>query len=137
MSLRPRHYVLIAVILGLFVFNIWRRRQPVPSVPPVATGAVRGTAGPALDTPAWRSFDKAAGLRDAASAQFDPAMHDLLQQVDIAHADPAIADVKGCLTWLEFYRQGALHPSSDPQWKQRSEHHLNGCVQFHLDTSAP
>lgn len=129
MRLRPRHYVLIAVIIGVFVFNVVRRRsiqQPVhePSV------AVHTT--PPAQTPAWAAFDRAAGLRDAPDAQYQPALQTLQQQIKQA---PTGQDMEGCMTWLAFYRQGALHPSNDPQWKQRTQRHLDGCVRFHLDTS--
>jgi hypothetical protein len=131
MSLKPRHFVLIAVIVGIFLFNLYRNRKaklPTDGPAPVSTHT------PA-QTPAWSAFDNAAKLRDAMPADFDPAMHDLQQQLAIA-TDPTVSDIKGCLTWLEFYRQGTLHPSRDPAWKDRSQHHLDGCVKYHLDTSA-
>jgi len=130
MQLRPRHYVLIAVILGLFVFNIVRHHHARPAI---TTGpAPIFMTSPPVQSPAWTAFDHAAALRDAPDPEFLPAMHDLQKQVD---AVPAGQDMQGCLTWLEFYRQGALHPTLDPAWKQRGQHHLDGCVKFHLDTS--
>jgi len=131
MQLRPRHYVLLAVIVGLFVFNIMRHRHAQPAITPRPAPII--LTGPPLQSPAWAAFDHAASLRDAAEADFQPAMTSLQQDI---HSAPS-ADLNGCLTWLEFYRQGALHPSVDPAWKQRSQHHLDGCVKFHLDTSAP
>jgi hypothetical protein len=131
MQLRPRHYVLLAVIVGLFIFNIVRHRKPQPSVTPGPAPIV--TTEPPLQSPAWAAFDRAASLRDAPDADFQPAMSAVEKQI---HAAPS-ADLNGCLTWLEFYRQGALHPSADPAWKQRSQHHLDGCTKFHLDTSTP
>jgi hypothetical protein len=131
MQLRPRHYVLLAVIVGLFVFNIMRHRHAQPAITPGPAPII--LTGPPLQSPAWAAFDHAASLRDAAEADFQPAMTSLQQDI---HSAPS-ADLNGCLTWLEFYRQGALHPSVDPAWKQRSQHHLDGCVKFHLDTSAP
>jgi hypothetical protein len=131
MQLRPRHYVLLAVIVGLFVFNIIRHRHTQPVVTPGPAPIV--TTAPPLQTPAWTAFDHAASLRDAPEPAFQPAMSALQQRIHLAPS----ADLNGCLTWLEFYRQGALHPSIDPAWKQRSQRHLDGCVQFHLDTATP
>jgi hypothetical protein len=134
MQLRPRHYILIAVILGIFAFNIWRNRRPkLPTDGPAPV--VTTTTAPPAQTPAWSAFDHAATLRDTPNGQFDPAMQALQQQLAIA-SGPTVSDIKGCLTWLEFYRQGVNHPSRDPQWKDRSERHLNGCVKFHLDTTS-
>jgi hypothetical protein len=59
-----------------------------------------------------------------------------LQQAIASSTDPGISDVKGCLTWLQFYRQGVNHPSRDTTWKDRSQGHLNGCVKYHLDTTS-
>jgi hypothetical protein len=132
MYLRPRHYLLIALIVGLFIYNLWHRHQP-PATVTVPTPVVT-TAAP-VQTPAWSAFDHAAGLRDVPNDQFDPAMQSL-QQAIAATTDPSVSDIKGCLTWLQFYRQGVNHPSRDPQWKERSERHLNGCVRFHLDTTS-
>ncbi len=78
-------------------------------------------------------MDRAAALRDAPDTDFQPAMTALQAEI---RATPS-ADLHGCLTWLEFYRQGALHPAVDPSWKQRSQRHLDGCVKFHIDTTTP
>jgi hypothetical protein len=129
MNLRPRHYVLIAVIFAVFVFNLIRRRSVRPSV---SEPAVAVHTAPPAQTPAWAAFDHAAALRDAPDAQYQPALQTLQMQIKTA---PVEQDMEGCMTWLAFYRQGALHPSSDPEWKQRSQRHLDGCVKFHLDTS--
>ena len=134
MSLRPRHFVLIAVILGIFGYNLYHNRRASTTSDGAAPVVTTTHAVPA-QTPAWTAFDAAASLRDAAPAQFDPALAALHQQLAVTH-DGTVADLNGCLPWLEFYRQGALHPSRDPQWKVRSQRHLNGCVQFHLDTAA-
>ena len=128
MQLRPRHFVLLALVIGLFVINILRhrRRPPVTYAPPAPV-----VAGPRSTAPAWTAFDHAATLRDAPDAQFQPALENLQQQ----SSDAAPQGLAGCMTWLEFYRQGVLHPARDPQWKARSEHHLDGCVQYHADIS--
>jgi hypothetical protein len=119
MRLRPRHYVLFALIVAVFVYNIIRNHRSKPSLTPTPIHVV--PTGPKADTPVWRAFDHATALRDAPNAEFHPNL----------------SAVQGCLTWLEFYRQGVNHPSRDTEWKDRSTHHLNGCTQYHLDTSTP
>ena len=133
MSLKPRHFVLIVIILGLFAFNIWRNRHRV--TPTEGPAAVVTTTHPVpVQSPAWAAFDASAAARDAAAAQFDPTLQAFDQQLADTH-DATVEDLKGCRTWLVFYRQGINHPSNDTQWKDRSDRHLNGCVKFHLDTS--
>jgi hypothetical protein len=130
MRLRPRHYVLIAVIIGIGIFNIYRARKArAPQSVAVQTSAN------APSSPAWTAFDKAAALRDAPDAQFSPALQNLQQTVDAATTanDPTVSNVKGCQTWLMFYRQGVVHPSADKSWKQRSSQHLDACVKNHQD----
>ena len=142
MQLKPRHYVLFAVIVAVFIFNMVRhRRDTRPSVS--TTPAPILITKPRLDTPAWAAFDHAAALRDAPAADFNPALKDLNQllplesnQTDSHIADGHIADIKGCLTWLDFYRQGMVQTHTDPQMKLRSAHHLDTCTKYHLDTSA-
>jgi len=137
MSLRPRHFILLAIVIGLFVWNIVRYhrvktdQQAIPAAPaPVINTAAR------VNTPAWTAFDLAEDLRDAPDDQFLPAIKSLQDKIAAAPADAATSDVKSCQTWLQFYRQGKLHPGADTTWKNRSERHLTGCVQFHLDTTA-
>jgi hypothetical protein len=122
MQLRPRHYVLLAVIIGLFVFNIVRHRRDQKA-------ALRETN--ALATPAWTAFDKAAGLRDAPDADFQPAFTALRSATEGPTTDApdiaqALTDVRACKTWLVFYR--------NPQWRSNAKKHVNGCTQFHRDT---
>jgi hypothetical protein len=131
MQLRPRHFILLAVVIGLFVFNVVRHRHAQQPTTFTRTQPVVITARP--NFPVWTAFDHAATLRDAPEPQFQPAFQNLQQQIAAAPAQPGIS---GCVTWLEFYRQGILHPARDPQWKSRSEHHLDGCIQHHADTSA-
>ena len=133
MSLKPRHFVLIAIIVALFAFNIWRNRHRV--TPGEGPAAVVTTTHPvAVQSPAWTAFDAAAALRAADATQFDPALQAFDTQLNATHDATAI-DLKGCRTWLVFYRQGINHPSADTSWKDRSDRHLNGCVKFHLDTA--
>jgi hypothetical protein len=139
MRLRPRHYILLAIILGLFVYNIIRhRRDTRPSVPTTPAPIVVTPTKPRLNTPAWSAFDHVASLRDAPDAQYQPALKNLNQLIplDPNQTDGHIADIKGCLTWLDFYRQGMAQTHTDPNMKARSAHHLDTCTQYHLDTSS-
>jgi hypothetical protein len=136
MNLRPRHYVLLAVILGLFIFNTIRHRRDQRNLISTSTAPAPVITTPRLNTPAWAAFDHAAALRDDPATTFAPALHDLQQliPVDPNQQDGHIQDINGCLTWLEFYRQGAqpIHP--DPTMKDRASQHLDNCVKFHQDT---
>lgn len=129
MRFRPRHYILIAVILALGIYRMVQIHRAHSAAVPVAVEP----AGPKPVSPAWTAFDKAAELRDAPSAQFSPAFHDLEQALTAAN-DPTVSEVKGCETWLEFYRGGTMASSSGPTAKQRSTAHLDACAKFHRDT---
>jgi hypothetical protein len=133
MSLKPRHFVLIAVIIALFGYNIYKHRQGAnPSEGP---GRVVTTTHPApVQTPTWTAFDQAAAKRNAPNDPFDPLMQAFQKQLDATH-DTTTGDLSGCLTWLQFYRQGVNHPSRDTTWKDRSTRHLDGCSKYHLDTT--
>jgi hypothetical protein len=130
MRLKPRHYVLFLVIVGIFVWNIARHRHRAPAIEPPPAPIVH--TGPPPQSPGWTAFDAVAALRDAPDAQYLPALKSLQAAMP---TDPNRADIDGCLTWLEFYRQGMAHAAADPEGKQRSIRHLNGCSKFHLDTS--
>jgi hypothetical protein len=134
MRLRPRHYILVAAIIAVFVYNIVRNhhRQTISSVPPAPIVHL----GPPPQSPSWTAFDHAVDLRDTPDAQFLPALHELNHQIALATDPASTAGLTGCITWLEFYRQGVNHPSRDTTWKDRSTHHLNGCTRYHIDTSA-
>jgi hypothetical protein len=134
MRLRPRHYVLIAIIVALGVYNIVRqhRAHELRSLP---QASVPATIGPVSQSAAWQSFDKAASLRDAPDTQFQPALQTLNQQID-AGSQAEKSDLDGCRTWLLFYRQSALHASAQDTWKQRSTQHLSSCMSQHRDVSS-
>jgi hypothetical protein len=138
MSLRPRHYVLLAVILGLFIFNMVRHRHDERNAVSNTTPAPVIINKPRIDTPAWAAFDHAAALRNDPAATYDPALQDLnkLIPLDPNQKDGHIEDIHGCMTWLEFYRQGAAQVHSDPKMKDRATHHLDNCVKYHQDTGA-
>jgi hypothetical protein len=133
MRLRPRHYVLIAVILALGVYNLVRSRRARQQAS--APAAIPATLGPVSHSPAWQSFDKAAALRDAPDPQFQPALHAFDRQMSSASAAEK-PDLNGCQTWLLFYREGALHASANDSWRQRSTQHLNTCISQHRDVSS-
>jgi hypothetical protein len=127
MRLRPRHYVLIALLIGVFLFNRFHRR----AVSPDATAIHLAPTAPPADTPAWRAFDAAAHLRDAPAAQFDPALDTVHKELQLTPTP----DISSCLTWLDFYRQSTTHPVKDKQWSDRSARHLDSCTKYHADTT--
>ena len=130
MRLRPRHYLLFLVIVGIFVWNIVRNRHRAPAVESIPTPVVH--SGPPPQSPGWSAFDAAAALRDAPDPKYLPALKTLQSTLP---NDPDKADIDGCVIWLQFYRQGMAHAGSDPEAKQRSIRHLNGCSKLHLDAS--
>lgn len=131
MRFRPRHYVLIAIIVALGIWNLIRMHRPhatrVETVNVVPTG-------PVSQTLAWQAFDNAASLRDAPDTQFQPALQQLRHEIDIASANEK-QDLDGCQTWLLFYRQNS-HAAPSDAWRQRSTQHLNNCVSQHRDVSS-
>jgi hypothetical protein len=133
MRLRPRHYVFIAVILALGVYNLIRSRRLREQA--TAPAPIPAAIGPIPQSAAWHAFDQAAALRDAPDPQFQPALHNLNQQIASATA-PGKTDLEGCQTWLLFYRESAQHASASDAWKQRSTQHLNVCASRHRDVSS-
>ena len=137
MQLRPRHYVLLAVILGLFIFNIVRHRRD-------SRNAISSTPAPVImnkprsNTPAWVAFDHAAALRNDPPATYEPAVHDLQQllPLDPNQNDGHLTDIHGCLTWLGIYRQGAAQTHPDHSMHDIASHHIDDCVKYHQDTGA-
>ncbi|HEY4357110.1 MAG TPA: hypothetical protein VGN16_15280 [Acidobacteriaceae bacterium] len=129
MRFRPRHYLLIAVILALGIYRMVQIHRARTLVTPVAVEP----SGPKPASPAWTAFDKAAALRDAPDTQFKPALQDLLQTL-AASKDETVSEVEGCETWLEFYRGGTMTSSGGPSAKQRSTQHLDACTRLHHDT---
>ena len=125
MPIRPRHYILLAAVLGLFIFNIVRyHRQKQANL-----AALQQTG--TLSTPAWSAFDKAAALRDAPDPAFQTAFAGLRAATEGPNTDApdiaqALTDVRACKTWLVFYR--------NPQWRANAQKHVNGCAQYHRDT---
>jgi hypothetical protein len=132
MRFRPRHYVLIVVILALGVYNFVRLHRASQRVVAPTNSSV--SVGTISQSPAWQAFDKAASLRDAGDDQFQPALQQLKQQMASASAQEK-PDLDGCRTWLLFYRQNA-HAGAQDAWRQRSTQHLNNCVSQHRDLSS-
>lgn len=129
--MRPRHYVLLALIVGLGIFNFVRMRHA--ATPQTPTPVVMEN-GPIPQSATWTAFDKAVSKRDAAESDFAPALQGLEQAEEAAPAgDKTLPEVKGCQTWLLFYRQGVMHPSKDTSWRDRSTKHLDECVRTHHD----
>lgn len=131
MRFRPRHYVLIAIVLALGIYNIVRSRRGVHEVRNITVSP--SSVGPVPQSSAWQAFDHAASLRDADDDQFHPALQQLKQQIDSASAHQK-PDLGGCRTWLLFYRQNMHAPAND-SWRQRSTQHLDNCVRYHRDIS--
>jgi hypothetical protein len=130
MRFHSRHYILIAVVLAVGAYRLVQSRHGHIAA---SINAVKTPAGPPPMSPAWSAFDKAASLRDADDDQFSPALQDLDKATGAAPEDPTVHEVKGCQTWLMFYRQSVVHPSHDKSWKDRSTQHLDTCVQTHHD----
>lgn len=136
MRFRPRQYILIAVIVGLGAFNYVRRhraQQLASSANPRAVA--RGVA------PAWAVFDAVSVLRDGSDEQFQPALKALNESIDSLNSAAVtpptspgeITDLHGCRTWLLFYRQEHLHPSSRVGWLTQLQDHVASCVGNHAD----
>ena len=136
MQLRPRHYVLLAVILGLFIFNMVRHRRDQRNAISNTTAPI--IHKPRVDTPAWAAFDHAAALRNDPPATYEPAVHDLQQllPLDPNQNDGHLTDIHGCLTWLGIYRQGAAQTHPTDSMKDIANHHIDDCVKYHQDTGA-
>ncbi len=140
MRLAPRHYLLLFVLLGLAVYNGMRlyRGHHREVGPTVVVNVDR------VSSPPWSAFDKAAALRDAPDAQFSPALTALSASLDdstAVAASPATtpADtvaLKGCRTWLLFYRQAVLHPATRGTFsREGTASHVDSCVTAHADLS--
>ena len=138
MQLRPRHYILLAIIIGLFAYNIVRHRRDERNAISNTTPAPVIINKARVSTPAWAAFDHAAALRDDPATTYDPALKDLhtLLPLDPDQKDGHIEEINGCLTWLEFYRQGMAQTHPDPKMKDRATHHIDDCVKYHQDTGA-
>ena len=131
--MRPRHYILLALLLLLGVYNIVRLRHGKRPEPVATVRHAAAPTGPRAESPAWNAFDRAVSVRDVSASDFSAAWSDLQKAKDAGGPDP---DLSGCSTWLEFYRQSVLHPSRDLSWHNRSTEHLASCVKYHRDLAS-
>lgn len=124
MRFHPRHYVLIAVILALGIWN-WVRLSHARHVDTNMPAAA--------NTPGWSAFDHAASLRDAPEAQFTPALNALRAQSESA-TGPEATDLRGCQMWLLYYRHSAPMASGKPgDWAMLASGHVQSCLSNHRD----
>ena len=123
MRLLPRHYLLIAILLALGVWNFLRLRH---AHAPVAVAPVRSTPG-------WQAFDRAEALKDAPDSQFSPALQALREQTEGATGTEA-ADLRDCQMWLLYYRHSVPMASGKPgDWAMLSTSHVQSCAANHRD----
>ena len=126
MRLKPRHYLLIAVLLGLGLWNLVRSRRAMHPAAPATAVSVSGT-------PAWQAFDRAAALRDASDTQFTPALNELKPQTEAA-TGPDAADLRDCQMWLLYYRHSVMAASGKAgDWAKLATGHVQSCMSTHRD----
>lgn len=125
MRLKPRHYLLIAVLIGLGIWNYVRREHARHDA------AVTVFQGPS--TPGWQAYDHAAALRDAPESQFTPALDALRSQAD-KDTDADGTDLRNCMMWLGYYRHSAALASGNTQnWAMLATSHVQTCTAEHRD----
>lgn len=128
MRLQLRHYLLIAIVLALGIYNFVRVRRARETA-----GAVVPHAATGPQTPAWASFDRAARLRDAPEAQFTPALTDLRARATAA-GGPDAPDLRNCLMWLQYYRHSVPMASGNANsWGMLATGHVQSCLNDHRD----
>jgi hypothetical protein len=142
MKLQPRHLVLIAIIIGLLFFNVYRHRraqqQPTFSQQSAPVLLAPSTyADPAVNN-AWIDFEHAAALRDAPAAQFQPVLEIFNKAQAAIHtttanaaSDPTI-DLENCKVWLISYRSGTI---TGPNTHTQASEHVDRCVRLHRDAA--
>ena len=123
MRFHSRHYVLIAIIVLLGIWNFVRVRR--------AHEAAVTSAGP--DTPGWHAFAEAAQLKDAPDAKFNPALDALRAQTG-STTGPEAADLRGCQMWLLYYRHSVPMAGGKPgDWAMLASGHVQSCLTNHRD----
>ncbi len=125
MKLKPRHYLLLALLIALGVWNFVRSRRAreAASVGVSVSGS-----------PAWQAFDRAAALRDAPETQFAPALDALHAQTEAANG-PDATDLRSCQLWLAYYRHSAASASGRAgDWAMLATNHVHTCMTTHHDT---
>ncbi len=126
MRLQPRHYLLLAILIAVGLWNLVRSRRAHEASTPAAA-----TSG----SPAWQAFDRAAALRDAPEAQFAPALDTLHAQTEAAATGADITDLRGCQLWLAYYRHSAPAVSGrSGDWAMLAAGHVQTCLTTHHDT---
>ena len=127
MRLQSRHYLLIAIVLALGVYNLVRIHRARHNAGGVAVPANRP------GSPAWGNFDRAAALRDAPEAQFTPALTALRTQADAAQGSDA-GDLRNCLMWLQYYRHSVpMAGGNANSWGMLATGHVQSCMNEHRD----
>lgn len=132
MKLRPRHYVLLALLFLLAGYNVFRFHR---------MHQAREAAMQHGSSPLWTYFDRAAALRDAPEARFEPALIALSQRVDGGTSLPMathtsadeLTQLQGCRTWLLFYRQAHSGGGAQNDWLPRASRHVATCMANHRD----
>lgn len=124
MRLKTRHYLLLAVLLGLGAWNFLRARHTASGATPVAAPS---------GSPAWQAFDRAAALRDAPEAKFTPALNELKPQTEAA-TGPDAADLRDCQMWLLYYRHSVpMAAGKTDNWAMLATGHVQSCMAAHRD----
>ena len=124
MRLQPRHYLLIAVLLAIGFYHLWRGR---------AGRTAPEEVHPGPQTAAWTAFDNAAAQRDAPDPQFTAALDSLRKETDAATGQDA-PDLRNCLMWLQYYRHTAPTAGGNAgTWAMLSASHVKTCMTEHRD----
>ena len=124
MRLQPRHYLLLAILIAVGVWNFVRSRRAHQAA---------NSATVVSGSPAWQSFDRAAALRDAPETQFTPALDDLKRQTESA-TGPEAADLRDCQMWLLYYRHSVpMAAGKSGDWATLSTGHVKTCLTSHRD----
>ena len=136
MRLKPHQYLLIALILALGAFNFYRlhRVHQQPAATPVTVAPAPSADTTPAVVAAWAAYDRAASLRDAPAAQFQPALQ-ALDAAKAALAPPshdASADLEGCRLYLISYHS---HSLSGPNGLHQASQHIDRCTQLHRDAA--
>ena len=129
-----RRILLLSIVALLLVYNLWHfnhaRRSPAAEPQRDPTVLAEGL---------WNDYISAASARDADDAQFQAALKNLqdhrnnVPNPNLKSNAELLADIRGCTTWLLFYRQTVDKPKPDPAWRERSLAHIQSCSQNHAD----
>ena len=125
MRFQPRHYILLAVIIALAIWNIVRHEHARHAAFVTVHEVPQGTG--------WQAFDHAASLRDAPDPQFTPALDALRTQANAA-TGPDAADLRNCLMWLQYYRHSVpMAAGNSGNWGMLATSHVQTCMAEHRD----